>query len=84
MGQSDLPLARGAAIAAAIERCGWTLNDRRGRGKHFLLTRKGNPWTISIPDHDEVKRALLAAQLRGAGISVDDFIAAFAKKHSKR
>ncbi len=80
MGQANLPLASGSAHAHALQRCGWTLEPRRGRGKHYLLTKAGLPVTLSIPDHPQVKRALLAAQLKRAGISEDQYLACFAMK----
>jgi hypothetical protein len=32
---------------------------------------------VSIPDHPEVKRQLLAAQIRGAGLTVAEYLKAF-------
>jgi hypothetical protein len=77
VGQANLPVASGEKHAQAFERCGWTRLTRRGRGKHFLLTKAGATPTLSIPDHPEVKRALLAAQLKLAGISEADYLANF-------
>lgn len=81
MGQANLPLASGEAHAKAFQRCGWTLEPRKGRGKHHLLTKPGVAVTLSIPDHAEVKRALLAAQLKRAGISENQYLFCFSGKH---
>jgi predicted RNA binding protein YcfA (HicA-like mRNA interferase family) len=76
VGQKDLPLANGAAVVAALERLGWEM-VRRANGKHYLLTKPGHTNHISIPDHAEVKRALLAKALKAAGVSESDFFRAF-------
>ena len=77
MGQSELPLASGAKHAKCFERCGWTLEPRRGRGKHYILTKPGNPATLSIPDHVEVSRVLLAKQIVRAGLTIAEYLAKF-------
>lgn len=79
MGNSDLPVASGARHVAALERLGWTM-ARRARGKHYLMKRSGNPNHISIPDHPEVKRALLAKALKVAGVNHSTYIDAFNRK----
>ena len=81
MGQSSLPLASGGAHARTFERLGWTLLPRRGRGKHFLLTRPGFSFLVCLPDHPEVKRALLAKQIKNAGLTEVEYCAAFNKRH---
>jgi predicted RNA binding protein YcfA (HicA-like mRNA interferase family) len=80
VGQSDLPLASGSKHVACFERLGWTLDlKRRGRGSHFLLTKEGMRVTLSVPNHHEVKRALLAKLLSAAGISEETYIEHFKK-----
>lgn len=81
MGNADLPLAPGKEHVKAFQRAGWTLLDRRGRGKHFILKMPGHPHTISIPDHREpVKRALLAAQVKRAGMTIAEYVDHFANR----
>jgi HicA toxin of bacterial toxin-antitoxin, len=78
MGQANLPLACGDAHASAFERLGWIRDHkRRGRGKHILLTKPGMRPTLSIPDHHEVKRTIIASQIKIAGILEAEYIAAF-------
>jgi predicted RNA binding protein YcfA (HicA-like mRNA interferase family) len=80
MGQSDLPLASGEKHAACFQRLGWKRDTkRRGRGSHILLTKKGQRATLSIPDHHEVKRALLAKLIAAAGITQEDYLKKFKK-----
>lgn len=75
MGQADLPLGSGKAHVKAFQRAGWELLPRRGRGSHFLLRRTGFRGRLSIPDHAEVKRALLAKQVKLAGLTEDEYSA---------
>ena len=78
MGQTNLPLASGDAHARAFERLGWILDARRrGRGKHFLLTKPGMRPTLSIPDQREVKRTIIAALIKLAVVSEEDYLKAF-------
>lgn len=79
MGQSDLPLASGAKHVKAFERCGWTCAKKKAKHAHFVLKKAGHPHAISIPDHDEVKRALLQKQLRRAGLTDAEYATAFAE-----
>ena len=43
------------------------------------MTKPGNPATLSIPGHDEVKRALLAKLIAAAGLTVEQYCQAFRK-----
>ena len=72
MGIKNLPLDSGKRITKVFEFFGW----QAGYGKnHFTLTHPDKPPTliISIPDHKQVDRALLKAELRKAGIPEDLF-----------
>ena len=80
MGQSDLPLASGRAHVKAFERLGWTLQPGRGKGSHSVLTKPGVAFMVVLPGHDEVSRALLAKVLQGAGVTVEEYVAAFGRK----
>ncbi len=78
MGLSNLPLASGAEHVKAFKRLEWILDTRRrGRGKHFLLTKPGMRPTLSIPDHHQVKRTIIAAQIKLADITEDQYLKAF-------
>lgn len=79
MGQSNLPLASGYAHAKAFDRLGWDLDKkRRGRGKHFRLTKAGNRATLTIPDHKEVKRTIIADLIKLTGETEEKYLRAFA------
>jgi hypothetical protein len=81
VGQKDLPLASGGEHVKAFERAGWTCaKKRRGQGKHFILSREGDGH-LSIPDHKEVKRALLQKQIQRAGLTEAEYLECF---HGKK
>jgi hypothetical protein len=79
VGQSDLPLASGSSHVKAFERAGWTCLKRRGNGKHFILSMEGKGH-LSIPDHREVKRALLKGQIQNAGLTETEYLDFFHKR----
>ncbi len=61
-------------VIKAFERAGW----RRARttGSHVILTKAGNPGTLSIPIHKgkPIKQGLLRSQIRVAGMTVEEFL----------
>lgn len=72
MSLADLPLASGLKHARVFQRCfGWTV---RSKGNHITLTHPliANV-TLSIPNHKEVKRPLLHAQIKRAGITDEEY-----------
>jgi hypothetical protein len=78
MGQSNLPLASGSEHVKAFRVFGWMWDGkRRGRGKHFILTKPHMRPALSIPDHREVKRTIIADLIALAGITETDYVSAF-------
>jgi len=76
VGTKSLPLDTGKKITKVFECFGWIA----GYGKnHFTLTHPDKPPTlvISIPDHKQVDRYLLKAELRKAGITEEQFCEAY-------
>lgn len=84
MGQSDLPLASGAKHVKAFVRAGWVQAAKKAKDAHFVLTKEGEPHAISIPNHSEVKRALLQKQIRRAGMTDQEYLDCFYPKRAKR
>lgn len=78
MGQSDLPLASGGQHVAAFCRAGW--ERRRQTGSHIILGMDGRAANLSIPDHKEVKRALLQKQIQVAGMTNEEYLDYFYKR----
>jgi predicted RNA binding protein YcfA (HicA-like mRNA interferase family) len=77
MGLGDLPVASALAHVKAFQRAGFVLQKRRGRGSHYLLKKPGVRMIISIPDHREVKRTLLARQIANAGLTEAQYLRHF-------
>jgi len=78
MGVKDLPLASGRQIVKVFESFGWIAHQ--GKGHIVLQHPNKSPYLkISIPDHKEVDRFLLRAELRKAEITTQQFMAAYEK-----
>jgi len=76
MALSDLPLASGLDHARVLQKC-FQWNVRR-KGNHITLTHPHYPGiTLSIPNHKEVKRPLLHAQIVKAGRTDEEYREAF-------
>lgn len=74
MGQADLPVAPARKHQKAWERLGWSF--ARQKGSHIILTKPG-AHPVTIPDHGDVKRGLLAGQLRETGVSIEEYLEAY-------
>jgi len=70
---SKLPSVSGRDCLKALEKAGFRL--RRQEGSDIILRRDDPFAQVVVPDHRELDRGTLRAILRGAGISVDEFIA---------
>jgi len=77
VGQRDLPLANGSAHVKAFSRAGWVCAKKKAKDAHFILGKEGETSHLSIPDHREVKRALLQKQIQHAGLTEAEYIAFF-------
>lgn len=69
-----VPVLRPQAVVRAFERMGWQV--ARQRGSHIVMTRRGSPVSLTIPEHASVARGTLRALINKAGLTVDEFIAA--------
>lgn len=61
-------------VVKAFERAGWTV--KRQSGSHVQLKKEGNPNILSIPVHKgkPVKKGLLLAQIKKAGLTEEEFL----------
>ena len=61
-------------VIKAFERAGWTIRNQSG--SHVILKKEGNPNLISIPVHKgkPIKKGLLMAQIKAAGITIEEFL----------
>jgi predicted RNA binding protein YcfA (HicA-like mRNA interferase family) len=74
VGQRDLPLASGRDHAKAFGRAGW---DLAREGNHLIMTKPGVKVALSIPNHGEVKRALLQKLIKAAGMTQQEYLRCF-------
>ncbi len=75
MGLRDLPDASGDRHAKAFTRLGWERLPKRGKGSHIIVAKHGRH--LSIPNHRNVKRTVLARLLEHAGVSEAEYLDAF-------
>jgi predicted RNA binding protein YcfA (HicA-like mRNA interferase family) len=75
LGHQNLPVARAREHIKAFARLGWV--ESRQRGSHISLKKPGCRAVLTIPDHGNVKRPLLARMLKDAGITEDEYLNAF-------
>ncbi len=61
-------------VIRAFERNGWKV--KKQTGSHVILTKKGNPFILSIPVHKgkPVKQGLLRDQIKKAGLTEEEFL----------
>ena len=61
-------------VVKAFEKAGWTNEGQRG--SHIKLTKEGSRYILSIPMHrgKPVKKGLLVAQIKKAGMTVEEFL----------
>ena len=61
-------------VVKAFERAGWTVRGQKG--SHIKLTKKGNPYMLSIPVHKgkPVKKGMLLDQVKKAKLAVEYFL----------
>ena len=72
MSPAPLPVVSGRAAVRAFERAGWSV--ARQRASHIVLVKPGVPVNLSIPNHKQLDRGLLRAQIRKAGLTVEEFV----------
>ncbi len=71
----NLPIISGREAVRAFEKVGFRLVPGRGKGSHMVMAKPDFPAILTIPDHRELKRGLLRALIRTAGLSVEEFVA---------
>ncbi len=67
-----LPSVRPARVIAALEKAGYAVDHQTG--SHVILYKEGR-LPVTVPRHNrDLKRGTLHDILRGAGLSVDEFL----------
>ena len=70
-----LPSLSGKQVVKAFEALGWQVV--RQNGSHLILVKKGHIATLAIPNHKAVAKGTLRGLIRSAGLTVEEFNAAF-------
>jgi predicted RNA binding protein YcfA (HicA-like mRNA interferase family) len=66
-----LPVISGREAVKAFQKLGFLFHHQRG--SHIVLYHP-NGRHLSVPDHKELDRGTLRALIRGAGLTVDNFV----------
>lgn len=66
-----LPVISGREAVKAFQKLGFLFHHQRG--SHVVLYHP-NGRHLSVPDHKELDRGTLRALIRGAGLTVDNFV----------
>lgn len=69
---SKLPRISGRECVKALEKVGFYL--RRQQGSHLILRRNEPLTQVVVPNHSELDKGTLRSIIRGAGLSVDEFL----------
>lgn len=75
MGMKNLPLDCAQTVVKVFEQFGWV--PHRGNNHYVLTHIHKRHINLSIPDHKEIDRALLRAQIKKAGITEDQFVTVY-------
>lgn len=61
-------------VIKAFERAGWTVRGQTG--SHVVLKKEKNPCILTIPVHKgkPIKKGLLLAQIKKAGLTEEEFL----------
>jgi len=68
---SQLKLCSGAEAVRKFQKAGWSAV--RQKGSHVMMTKPGDQWTLSIPQHSELGPGILNKLIRQAGFTVEEF-----------
>jgi predicted RNA binding protein YcfA (HicA-like mRNA interferase family) len=71
---SSLPRLSGREVVKIFQTLDWVV--ARQRGSHIVLVKENHIATLSVPDHREVARGTLRSLIRGAGLTVAEFLSA--------
>ena len=71
-----VPVLRPQDVIKTFEVFGWDI--ARQHGSHIILTKPGHIATLSVPKHPTVARGTLRGLITRAGLTIEEFIAAFA------
>lgn len=68
-----LPVLSGQGVVKALQKAGFEVHHQKG--SHIILKQTSPPHIrLSVPNHKEVKRGLLRAIIREAGLTRERFL----------
>ncbi len=67
-----LPQVSGREVISGLERAGWLV--KRQRGSHLILRHPVERYTLSVPLHGSLRGGTLRSLIRGAGMTVEEFV----------
>jgi len=64
-------------VIKAFERAGWMVRNQTG--SHVILKKDGEPNLLTIPVHKgkPIKKGLLVAQIKAAGLTIEEFLSVY-------
>ena len=68
---AKLPVVSGREAVKVFTKAGWKFV--RQKGSHAILTRPGMKQTLAVPQHKELAKGTLAALVKDAGLTADQF-----------
>ena len=72
---AKLPSVSSRKVVKAFRSFGWEVARRES--SHIIMVKEGEIATLSVPDHHRVAKGTLRSLLRSAGLTVNEFVAAF-------
>jgi predicted RNA binding protein YcfA (HicA-like mRNA interferase family) len=67
-----LPSVSGEQAVRALQKAGW--GKDRQHGSHVILIKPEHPASLSVPQHRELAPGTLRSLIRGAGMTVAQFV----------
>lgn len=71
---SKLPVLSARQVCTALAKIGFDKVPGRGKGSHIFLYRDDPSTGLTVPDQRELKKGILRAIIRQAGLTVEEFI----------
>jgi len=67
-----LPVISGMKTVKAFQKAGWIVKMQTG--SHIILEKAGYIATLSVPNHNEIKRGTLRNLIKDAELTIEEFL----------
>lgn len=67
-----LPVISGMKTVKAFQKAGWMV--KRQTGSHIIMEKAGYIATLSVPNHNEIKRGTLRNLIKDAELTIEEFL----------